>query len=142
MSPESPCALDGVAIRYGGTEVCRDVTLAVEPGEVALLLGRNGAGKTSLVRCLLGQQRPGSGRARLFGADSWRTRRRAMARTGVRVFLRPRPLPRAGWVTTRGISCSLWASQRNVGLANTPEARKTTRIAKPAGLGYRRRTPP
>ena len=47
------------------------------------LLGRNGAGKSSLVRCLLGQQRPQAGEVRLFGQDAWRGRQELMARVGV-----------------------------------------------------------
>jgi len=76
-------ALDRVTVRYGSTVAAADVTLEVRCGQVYALLGRNGAGKSSLVRCLLGQQRPTEGRALLFGADAWTTRRRAMARVGV-----------------------------------------------------------
>jgi ABC-2 type transport system ATP-binding protein len=78
-----PIRLEGLTVRYGRTTACRDVSLAVPRAAVYALLGRNGAGKSSLVRCLLGQQRATSGRAMLFGEDAWRTRRRAMERTGV-----------------------------------------------------------
>ncbi len=74
---------DGVTVRYGRSIACDAVSFAVAPGEVYALLGRNGAGKSSLVRCLLGQQRPSAGRARLFGGDSWKTRARALERVGV-----------------------------------------------------------
>jgi hypothetical protein len=47
------------------------------------LLGRNGAGKSSLVRCALGQQKPGAGQVRLFGEDVWRKRAHLMKRVGV-----------------------------------------------------------
>jgi ABC-2 type transport system ATP-binding protein len=76
-------AFEGVTIRYGATIAAREVTLEVAPGCVYALLGRNGAGKSSLVRCLLGQQKPTAGRARLFGEDAWSCRARAMARVGV-----------------------------------------------------------
>jgi len=76
-------AFDGVTIRYGATIAAREVTLKVAPGCVYALLGRNGAGKSSLVRCLLGQQKPTGGRARLFGEDAWSCRARAMTRVGV-----------------------------------------------------------
>jgi ABC-2 type transport system ATP-binding protein len=52
-------------------------------GSVYALLGRNGAGKSSLVRCALGQQKPRRGKVRLFGADAWAGRERLMARVGV-----------------------------------------------------------
>jgi ABC-2 type transport system ATP-binding protein len=75
--------LQGLGVAYGKRRVLADVGLRVEPGEVYALLGRNGAGKSSLVRCLLGWQRPSAGSARLFGQDAWRTRAQAMARVGV-----------------------------------------------------------
>jgi ABC-2 type transport system ATP-binding protein len=78
-----PIRLEGLSVRYGKSLACRDLTFSVAAGAVYALLGRNGAGKSSLVRCLLGQQKASSGRALLFENDSWSTRRRAMERTGV-----------------------------------------------------------
>ena len=72
-----------VTVRYGRKTAVDDVTLAVAPGSVYALLGRNGSGKSSLVRCLLGQLKPDSGHAELFGADVWRHRTRLMERVGV-----------------------------------------------------------
>jgi len=72
-----------VTIRYGRTLVIEDVSFAVSPGCVYALLGRNGAGKSSLVRCLVGQQRTSTGGARLLGLDSWRDREAIMARVGL-----------------------------------------------------------
>jgi len=80
---QAVAALDRVSIRYGRTLAADAVSLEVRRGQVYALLGRNGAGKSSLVRCLLGQQRATAGRALLFGADAWTTRRLAMARVGV-----------------------------------------------------------
>jgi ABC-2 type transport system ATP-binding protein len=80
---DSPLVLEGLGVRYGRKTACEAVSLGVARGAVYALLGRNGAGKSSLVRCLLGQQRPSSGRAFLFGEDAWTTRARAMARVGV-----------------------------------------------------------
>ena len=79
----NPIRIESLTVRYGKTVACQDVTLSVAPGAVYALLGRNGAGKSSLIRCLLGQQRPSAGRALLFDGDSWKTRRRAMERIGV-----------------------------------------------------------
>jgi ABC-2 type transport system ATP-binding protein len=72
-----------LVVRYGATEVLHGVSLAVEPGSVYALLGRNGAGKSSLLRCLLGHQRPAAGRARLLGIDAWTGRAQALRRIGV-----------------------------------------------------------
>lgn len=76
-------SLERVSVRYGRTRVVEDVSLQVARGSVFALLGRNGTGKTSLVRCLLGQQRVASGQARLFGRRAWDSRTAAMARIGV-----------------------------------------------------------
>jgi ABC-type multidrug transport system ATPase subunit len=81
---ESPvAAVEGLTVRYGGVTACSDVTLSIARGSVYALLGKNGAGKSSLLRCLLGQQRPAQGRALLFGEDAWKRRVAAMARIGV-----------------------------------------------------------
>ena len=78
-----PIVLDGVTVRYGKTTACENVSLSVPRGATYALLGRNGAGKSSLVRCLLGQQKPAEGRTMLFESDSWKTRARLMERVGV-----------------------------------------------------------
>ena len=80
---KDPIRIEGLTVRYGRATACADVSLVVPAGAVYALLGRNGAGKSSLVRCLLGQQKPSAGQALLFGEDSWTTRRAAMARIGV-----------------------------------------------------------
>jgi len=76
-------AIESLSVRYGPTTAVDSVSLRVPPGSVYALLGRNGAGKSSVVRCLLGQRRPDAGRISLLGHDAWRDRRRAMLVTGV-----------------------------------------------------------
>jgi ABC-2 type transport system ATP-binding protein len=72
-----------VTVRYGRKTAVDGVTLSVAPGSVYALLGRNGTGKSSLVRCLLGMLRPDGGHAELFGEDIWRHRTKLMDRVGV-----------------------------------------------------------
>ncbi|HVQ30899.1 MAG TPA: ABC transporter ATP-binding protein [Vicinamibacteria bacterium] len=74
---------EGLSVDYGRGRILDQVSFAVPKGGVFALLGRNGSGKTSLVRCLLGQQKPRGGRALLFGKDAWHARRQAMDRVGV-----------------------------------------------------------
>ena len=69
-------SLDGLTVRYGRRAAVEGVSLGVPAGSVYALLGRNGSGKTSTVRCLLGQWKPSGGQARLFGRDVWRHRSR------------------------------------------------------------------
>lgn len=74
---------DGLTVRYGRRVACDAVTLAAPRGSVYALLGRNGAGKSSLVRCILGQQKPSSGKAELLGRDAWQHRTALMDRVAV-----------------------------------------------------------
>ena len=50
-------------------EVLRGVTFSVEAGDILCLLGSNGTGKTTLLRCLLGLSKPDSGRINVDGTD-------------------------------------------------------------------------
>jgi ABC-2 type transport system ATP-binding protein len=72
-------------VRYGGNPkpTLEEISFSVPKGSVYALLGRNGAGKSSLVRCLLGQQKPMAGGCFLFGEDVWKNRARLMAKVGV-----------------------------------------------------------
>ena len=51
------------------TPVLKDISLSVEKGDILCLLGPNGTGKTTLLRCILGLQQPKSGRVLLNGED-------------------------------------------------------------------------
>jgi len=73
----------GLVVRYGKRLAVNDVSLRVPKGAVYALLGRNGAGKSSLVRCLLGQLKPDRGTVRVLGADVWRDRATLMDRIGI-----------------------------------------------------------
>lgn len=73
----------GVTVRFGKKTAVDDVTLIVPMGSVYALLGRNGAGKSSLVRCLLGHLRPNRGHVELFGEDVWTRRARLMDSVGI-----------------------------------------------------------
>jgi ATP-binding cassette, subfamily F, member 3 len=57
----------GLSKSYGSTEVLTGVSLALEPGEKAALVGRNGVGKTTLLRVLAGLEAPDRGARALSG---------------------------------------------------------------------------
>ena len=70
--------LRDVAFAYGAAPpVLEHVSLAIEPGEFVAVAGPNGGGKTTLVRLLLGLERPASGSVSLFGEPAHRFSRRA-----------------------------------------------------------------
>ena len=83
MSADAVLAIEGLGVRYGARTVLDGVSLAVPRGTVFALLGRNGAGKSSLIRCVLGLQKPEHGQALLFGEDAWKARARVLGRVGV-----------------------------------------------------------
>lgn len=60
--------------------VLRGATFRVEPGQVAALVGRNGAGKTTMLRVLAGLLGPDAGTARVDGVDVGADRRAAQQR--------------------------------------------------------------
>ncbi len=55
--------------RFGGLIANRNVSLAIEPGEIIGLIGPNGAGKTTLFNCISGQLHPDEGRIVFAGTD-------------------------------------------------------------------------
>lgn len=72
-----------VVASYGKGEVLRGVSLRVEEGEVVALLGRNGVGKTTTLRCVMGLLRPRRGTINLAGTDLAGKPPYAVARLGI-----------------------------------------------------------
>jgi len=73
-------AVENLHLYYGASHCLRGVSLTAAKGEVTCILGRNGVGKTSLLRTIMGQRAPRSGRivwedAPLAGAPYDRARR-------------------------------------------------------------------
>ena len=58
--------LDSVNTFYGRSHILFDVSLAVEKGEVVSLVGRNGAGKSTTFRSIIGLTAPQSGEVRFL----------------------------------------------------------------------------
>ncbi len=77
--------VEGLHAGYGPAAVLHGVTLELRPGEVHALLGRNGMGKTSLVRAMMGLSSPRvtAGRVELNGTTLTRLPPQGVARAGV-----------------------------------------------------------
>jgi iron complex transport system ATP-binding protein len=54
--------IEGVKFKYNGNPILEDVTFAVKKGEIVAILGPNGVGKTTLLRCINGILKPSSGK--------------------------------------------------------------------------------
>jgi branched-chain amino acid transport system ATP-binding protein len=85
-------AAEGITVRFGGLVAVRDVSLAVDAGEIVGLIGPNGAGKSTLFNALCGFVRADEGSVVLCGRDvtTWPAHRRARAGLG-RTFQIERP---------------------------------------------------
>ena len=73
----------GLVKQYGSRRALDGFDLMVEPGEIAGLIGHNGAGKTTFVEVVTGLVRPDAGRVSVGGVDVLRDRRGARGLTGV-----------------------------------------------------------
>jgi len=62
-------AVEGVTVRFGESVALQAVSLALEPGELLLLLGPSGCGKSTLLRSIAGFVQPESGRVTFDGED-------------------------------------------------------------------------
>ncbi len=69
MNRQQVIELNSVVKRYGNNVVVNRVDLNVADGECLLLVGHNGAGKTSLMKLMLGLTRPSEGQVRVLGDD-------------------------------------------------------------------------
>lgn len=61
--------IENLDVGYGTTTICRSVAMNIEDGELVCLLGRNGVGKTTLLRGIIGMLPATRGRIRFNGAD-------------------------------------------------------------------------
>ena len=73
----------GLHTFYGVSHILHDIDFTVGKGETIGLMGRNGMGKTTLIRSLLGLVRPREGTVRVRGEDMTRASPHAIARRGV-----------------------------------------------------------
>ncbi len=58
-------SVENLQVRYGANTVLRNVSLAIEPGEIVTIVGPNGSGKTSLLRAIIGAATPAAGQIAL-----------------------------------------------------------------------------
>jgi branched-chain amino acid transport system ATP-binding protein len=73
----------GVNAWYGSSHVLQGVDLQIRRGETLGLLGRNGMGKSTLIRTLMGHVPQRQGQVTLFGVDRSKARPHEVARAGV-----------------------------------------------------------
>ncbi len=77
--------VDGLNSYYGDSHILFDVSLRVERNEVVALLGRNGAGKSTTLKSLMGVVQPRSGRIVFDGADIAGRKSHVVAQAGMQL---------------------------------------------------------
>jgi branched-chain amino acid transport system ATP-binding protein len=73
----------GVHTHYGASHVLHGIDFTIRPGETVALMGRNGMGKSTLIRSMLGLVRPSAGRVMVKGRDMTRAAPHLIARAGI-----------------------------------------------------------
>jgi branched-chain amino acid transport system ATP-binding protein len=96
LSERAPkLVVEGLQKRFGGLTAVRDVSFSIRPGEILGLIGPNGSGKSTVMKSILGVERPDAGSVKVDGREvaGWPPHR--IARLGVgMVFQHSRPLYR------------------------------------------------
>src|SRR5262249_16833244 len=75
--------VNAINLHYGAAQALRSVSLKAEVGKVTCVLGRNGVGKTSLLRALIGQHPVSAGNILFEGHDITHLRPVERARRGI-----------------------------------------------------------
>ena len=77
--------VSSIDLHYGAAQALRGISLQAEPGKVTCVLGRNGVGKTSLLRAIVGQHPVSAGAIKLGDSDITHMRTADRARRGVAI---------------------------------------------------------
>ena len=76
-------SIESVKQYYGGTQILWDLDLEVERGSVTCIMGRNGVGKTTLLKCLMGLLPVSAGQIQVDGVDYTHSSAESRARGGI-----------------------------------------------------------
>jgi ABC-2 type transport system ATP-binding protein len=124
--------LDGVHKKFGSREVLRGIDLSVPAGAIMGLIGNNGAGKSTMIKCLLGFLKPDAGAATVYNDSSWNL----SAETKQRIGYVPQTLMGFRWMKVEtmleytGAFYSVWNSEKVKRLLNEWDLDPGVRIAR------------
>lgn len=128
--------VESVALKFGGIQALRGVSMDVREGELYGLIGPNGAGKSSLLNCISGFYRPQAGTVHIATVDVTHKRPDAIARMGLgRTFQAAHLSPDLTVLESCMVGWQLQARARLVEVAlSLPRARSDEREARQAAL--------
>ena len=69
QAAETTLAVEELDVHYGGSRILRDISLQVPSGSIVAVMGRNGVGKTTLLKAIMGLLAPSKGRVFFAGED-------------------------------------------------------------------------
>ena len=70
--------IENLTVQISSTTILEDVSLTVNPGEFWGIIGPNGGGKTTLLRCIIGVVKPSKGKIEVFGMEPARAVKRGL----------------------------------------------------------------
>jgi branched-chain amino acid transport system ATP-binding protein len=124
----------GLTKRFGGLVAVKSVGFEVAPGEILGLIGPNGSGKSTVMKLIMGLERPNAGSVRLGGQELAGQPTHVIARAGMGiVFQHSRPLHRQ--TVLQNILLGLLPDRLTALRAGPPAIAQATAIGQRVGLG-------
>ncbi len=95
MAQTAHLEVTGLTKRFGGLVAVKDMALSVQAGKILGLIGPNGSGKSTVMKLIMGIERPDAGSVRIDGTEvaGWPSHKIARMGAGI-VFQHSRPLHR------------------------------------------------
>ena len=132
--------VSGLTKRFGGLVAVKDMAFSVDAGKILGLIGPNGSGKSTVMKLIMGIERPDAGSVRINGTEvaGWPSHRIARLGAGI-VFQHSRPLHRQ--TVLENIKLALLPDKLTRLLADPETDTKARAIAARVGLERRARPP-
>src|SRR3984885_8301318 len=133
MAAEAHLEVKGLTKRFGGLVAVKDMTFGIEAGKILGLIGPNGSGKSTVMKLIMGIERPDAGSVRINGTEvaGWPSHRIARMGAGI-VFQHSRPLHRQ--TVLENIKLALLPDKLTRLLADTETDARARVIAARVGL--------
>jgi len=133
MSENASLEVKNLAKRFGGLVAVKDISLTVRAGEILGLIGPNGSGKSTVMKLIMGIERPDAGSVRIAGTEVAGLPSYKIARMGIGiVFQHSRPLHRQ--TVLENIKLALLPDKLTRLLADPKTEERARAIAERVGL--------